>query len=70
MCKVVAMRREAVTYNDVLREMPGLTEKPVETIAQMKGWTWTGVFLPDGTELKAQHRGTAHTAKIEDGKWV
>ena len=27
-------------------------------------------LLPDGTELKAQHKGTAHTARVEGGKWV
>ena len=70
--KALTNRRiaESVSYNDVLRDILGLPEEFLETSAQTKGWSWKGVFLPDGTELKTQHKGTAYTAKIENGKWI
>lgn len=29
-----------------------------------------GLVLPNGTRLRATHKGTAHAAQIVDGKWV
>src|SRR4051812_28263485 len=71
--KALTVRRatEDVTYNDVLRELLELGEKPAPTASpKIAGWTWKGVFLPNGTELRAEYKGTAYTAKIVDGSWM
>lgn len=70
--KALTNRRatEAVTYNDVLRELLGLQGAPTTPMATGPGWTWKGVTLPEGTEMKAEYKGRAYTAKIENGKWV
>ncbi|PZP39365.1 MAG: hypothetical protein DI585_04390 [Pseudomonas fluorescens] len=70
--KALTNRRatEAVSYNDVLREMLGLEDAPATPVVATAGWTWKGVTLPEGTEIKAEYKGKAYTAKIEGGKWV
>ena len=70
--KALTNRRdtEAMTYNHVLRDLLGLQSPSGEQVDEPSGWTWKGVTLPDGTELKAEYKGQAHVAKIENGKWV
>jgi len=70
--KALTSRRatEAVTYNDVLREMLKLPQSVTVMQGNGAGWTWKGVTLPNGTELRAEYKGHAYAAKIEDGKWM
>lgn len=70
--KALTNRREteAVTYNDVLRDVLGLGQKSAVPTTSLPGWTWKGVTLPNGTELRAEYKGKAHTAKITNGTWV
>jgi hypothetical protein len=70
--KALTNRRssESVTYNDVLREMLGLPSATASPQASGDGWTWKGVTLPNGTELRAEYKGQAYFAKIEGGKWM
>jgi len=67
--KALTARREAeaVSYNDVLREMLGLAKrKAVNT--RTAGYSAGGRHLPNGTELKAEYKGTVYLAGIENGK--
>jgi hypothetical protein len=32
-------------------------------------WSWKGVSLPHGTELRMEYNGRVHTGIIEDGRW-
>jgi hypothetical protein len=66
---------EDVTYNDVLREVLGLTPlkatatKP--TLEPSTGaWTTKGVTFPAGTEFRANYKGQTILAKIESGSLV
>lgn len=70
--KALTIRRatEAVTYNAVLRDVLGLEQSTAQPQTDVGGWTWKGVTLPNGTELRAEYKGTAHTAKIEGGQWM
>ncbi len=70
--KALTIRRasEAVTYNAVLREMLDLPAEALPTQAATEGWTWKGVTLPNGTELRAEYKGQMYTAKIVEGKWM
>ena len=70
--KALTNRRgnEAVTYNDVLRELLGLPAGHTKAPEKPRGWTWKGVTLPNGTDLRAEHKGTAYSAKIENGQWM
>ena len=63
---------ETSTYNDVIRGLLGLSEAapPPPEVASVGGWTWKGVTLPNGTELRANHKGQVYTAAITDGQWV
>ena len=70
--KALTNRRatEAVTYNDVLRELLSLGKNSAAPPTVLPGWTWKGVTLPNGTELRSEHRGKAYTATIVDGAWI
>lgn len=71
--KALTNRRatEDVTYNDVLRELLELGAKaPPSATQNSGGWSWKGVTLPNGTELKASHQGKLCAAKIENSKWM
>lgn len=61
---------EEVTYNDVLRRLLDIKNAPTKTVQQStKGWSWKGLTLPNGTELRATHKGKVRTAKIENDSW-
>lgn len=63
---------ETSSYNDVVRELlnlPAVTSPPGAAAAS-GGWTWKGVTLPNGTELRANHKGQVYTATIEGGRWM
>ena len=61
---------EAVTYNEVVRDLLRLGKAPAAPVPETGGWTWKGVFLQNGTELRAEYKGKAHFAKITGGAWV
>ena len=61
---------EAVTYNEVVRNLLGLGKSPAAPVPEIGGWIWKGVFLPNGTELRAEYKGKAHMAKITGSAWV
>lgn len=69
--KVLTARRSSkeVTENDVLRELLGLEAAALST-EDGPGWTWKGVNLPNGTELRAEFKGREYTAKITRNEWV
>ena len=83
--QLTAMRlNERHSYNDVLRSLLALEsiQEPESQLAQFadampsgfiaptNGFYSRGVFLPDGTTLRAIYRGKPHYAKIENGQWV
>jgi hypothetical protein len=70
--KALTVRRaaESVTYNDVLREMLELPPSLSKPQTEQKAWTWKGVTLPEGTELRAEYKGKVYTAKIAGGEWM
>jgi hypothetical protein len=47
-----------------------LPPAPVESQNDGEGWTYKGVTLPNGTELRREYKGVIHRAKIENGKWM
>ncbi len=66
---------ENVTYNDVLREVLGLS--PLEAAATKPifesstgAWTTKGVTFPVGTEFRANYKGQTILAKVESGSLV
>jgi len=61
----------AQTHNDILRALAGLSPvssggtKPTET----GQWSWKGVSLPNGTQLRMSYNGQTHTGEIVRGGW-
>ena len=64
-------RSEQETYNDVLRNLLGLsTSKSTELDSSypLKGdWTTKGVRFPAGTEFRANYKGNLFQAQVKDG---
>jgi len=69
--KALTVRRssEEVTYNDVLRDLLDLEQVDSDP-ERSAGWTWKGVTLPNGTELRAVYKGREYTAKIANDAWI
>ena len=71
--KAIFLRRqtEAVTENDVLRELLGLPKRgeiSPDPVATTPGdWIAKGVRFPAGTEFRAKYRGEYHLAKVDGG---
>lgn len=72
--KALTARRtsEAVSYNDVLREVLGLGTKPnaptPAPVESGKGdWVSKGVRFPAGTEFRAQYKGQQILGRVENG---
>jgi hypothetical protein len=70
-------RTEAMTYNDVIRELLELPVSPSSPLAFQKlinsaagGWTCKGVLFPNGTVFRASYKGRVYTAKIENNQLV
>jgi hypothetical protein len=67
--------------NDILRELFGLshpgaasnsghgTAAPAPTPAVTGDWSWKGVTLPAGTELRMTYNGRTHTGVVSGGTW-
>jgi hypothetical protein len=74
--KAITMRRpsEAVTENDVLRDLLRLPPKepgPVATPGPAPGdWVAKGVRFPAGTEFRAHYKGQTHLARVDGGALV
>jgi len=63
---------EKVTYNDVLREVLGLSPLKAtatkQTLESSAGaWTTKGITFPSGTEFRANYKGQTILAKVESG---
>ena len=58
---------EAVTYNDVLRQLLAL-ESQGGIAATAVGWVSKGVVFPNGTEFRATHKGKTYGAKVENNQ--
>lgn len=73
--KALTMRRatESTSYNDVLRELLGLppskqSDRAFETTHNgADGWYYKGVQFPHGTEFRANYKGKAYIARVENG---
>jgi hypothetical protein len=74
--KALTLRRptEAVTENDVLRELLGLSpRRPTEaaTSGPAPGdWVAKGVRFPSGTEFRATYKGKTYLGRVEGGALV
>lgn len=76
--KALTLRRtmEEVTYNDVLRDLLGLSStkrapgEPHTSSTTGGGWFTKGVTFPEGTEFRATHKGQACSGKVESGELV
>ena len=80
---LTALRRsESHTYNQVIRDLLDLgTSHPAafsglegmgEAIEKtmLGGFESRGLFLPNGTQLRATHKGKGYSASIRGGQWV
>ena len=65
---------EDVTYNDVIRELLGLSiKRNVPLVGSTTGrgdWVTKGVRFPLGTEFRATYKGQTYHGKVEDGNLV
>ena len=74
--KAITIRRpsEAITENDVLRDLLGLP--PKRSVAADVGgpapgdWITKGVRFPLGTEFRANYKGQTYLARVESGALV
>lgn len=67
------------TPNDILRELFGLSAGTVDSLtkagegdrpsAVTGDWSWKGVTLPAGTELRMTYNGRTHTGIVSGGAW-
>jgi hypothetical protein len=68
------------TPNDILRALFGLTVtaasgkrkspgKAATAVPAAGDWSWKGVALPAGTELRMTYNGRTHTGVIAGGAW-
>jgi hypothetical protein len=67
------------TPNDILRELFGLSAGAAsgqsragegdEPPAVSGDWSWKGVTLPAGTELRMTYNGRTHTGTVSGGAW-
>jgi len=71
--KALTLRRptEETSYNDVLRELLGLSpQKRPSQPSQAPGhgdWVTKGVHFPSGTEFRATYKGQTVYGKVESG---
>ena len=74
--KALTARRasEAVTYNDVVREVLGLDHAPrvstagdQSTTLDASDWIAKGVHFPAGTEFRASYKGQTIQGKVSGG---
>jgi hypothetical protein len=73
--EITARRKsEAVSENDVLREVLGLPPKRAEPRAPQainpRDWITKGVTFPEGTEFRATYKGRTYMAQVEGSALV
>ena len=74
--KALTLRRstEDISYNDVLRELLGLsTQKNLvnsEDASRHGKWVTKGVIFPSGTEFRASYKGQTYYGKVESGRLI
>lgn len=73
--KELTMRRatEAVTYNDVIRDLLKLpkSSSPANSSAKVavgKAWEVSGTSFPPGSEVVAEYKGKSYSGVVKDGK--
>jgi len=64
------------TPNDILRELFGLCAGSTASAGERAGptpvtgdWSWKGVTLPAGTELRMTYNGRTHVGVVSGGAW-
>lgn len=59
------------THNDILRTLAGLCPASAQDskTAANGHWSWKGVSLPNGTQLRMSYNGQTHTGEIAQGAW-
>ena len=73
--KQLTVRRatEHVTYNDVIRDLLGLSGKQAlkqPGLESVSDWITKGVRFPAGTEFRAEYKGREFKAAVEAGALV
>ena len=75
--KQLTVRRETedVSYNDVIRELLGLSSSKTVKLENTSGsahsdWVSKGVRFPVGTEFRAHYKGQMRTGRVENGALV
>jgi len=66
-------RDEGHTYNDVLRELLGLSSarEPLSVAPRSHGSAYMqGLEFPQGTKFRVTYKGRTYRAEIKDGQWV
>ena len=62
------------TANETLRRILGIGNRSGESSAPVviggRPWSWKGVELPHGTELKMDYNGRQHVGVVRNGTWV
>lgn len=72
----VRRRSEAMTENEVIREILGLSNQsisPKSATPQINGnipWVSKGVVFPHGTEFRATYKGLQHVGTVQNGALV
>lgn len=79
----ILRQSERHTYNEVLRDLLGLEKTLGRELGERfsglttafgpkpnTGFVSRGLYLPDGTLLRAKYKGLTYEARIEDGKWL
>jgi len=65
---------EEVTYNDVIRELLGLSVKKskssVDSKTGRRDWVAKNVRFPHETEFRATYNGQTHRGKVDNGRLV
>lgn len=74
--KALTLRRatEAVTENDVLRELLGLSPKrqsdTTTSAPAPSDWVTKGIRFPSGTEFRANYKGKTYLGRVDSGALV
>jgi hypothetical protein len=58
------------TDNDILRRLLRISSVSTASTPPKRSWSWKGVTLPHGTELRMTYNGQEYIGQISNGKWV
>ena len=60
--------------NETLRRLLGIKTNPINILdvgaPNTRPWSWKGVELPHGTELKMDYNGSQYLGIVKNGVWV